>query len=252
MTDLITNASVKFIEKTNAPYLLFVSHESPHFPFQGPADNQKSVTSENWMEVDPDAYDAMIESLDSSVGTIVNAIERKGQRDNTIIVFVSDNGGFAGVANMGPLRGSKSMTFEGGIRVPLIISWPTHIPQGVVSDQVSITFDLTKSILSLAGVEIPPQQLAGYDIISHIVERKTDFARTLFWRGKRGNKVWKAVRHADKKLVIQKGEAEQIQAVFDLSLDPGERRNLASDHPQLTLELMNLLRSWESTLTPRR
>ena len=252
MTDLITNASVKFIEKTTAPYLLFVSHESPHFPFQGPADNQKSVTSENWMEVDPDAYDAMIESLDSSVGTLVNAIERKGQRDNTIIVFVSDNGGFSGAANMGPLRGSKSMTFEGGIRVPLIISWPTHIPPGVVSDQVCITFDLTKSILNLAGVEIQPQQLAGYDIVSHLVERKPNFARTLFWRGKRGNKVWKAVRHADKKLVIQKGDTEQIQAVFDLSLDPGEKRNLTSDHPQLTLELMNLLRSWESTLTPRR
>ena len=252
MTDLITNASVKFIEKTNAPYLLFVSHESPHFPFQGPADKQKSVTSENWMEVDPDAYDAMIESLDSSVGTLVNAIERKGQRDNTIIVFVSDNGGFAGAANMGQLRGSKSMTFEGGIRVPLIISWPTHIPPGVVSDQVCITFDLTKSILNLAGVEIQPQQLAGYDIVSHLVERKPNFARTLFWRGKRGNKVWKAVRHADKKLVIQKGDTEQIQAVFDLSLDPGEKRNLTSDQPQLTLELMNLLRSWESTLTPRR
>ena len=108
MTDLITESSVKFIEKTKDPYLLFISHESPHFPFQGPSDTAKNVTSENWMDLDQDAYVAMIESLDSSVGQIVNAVEQAGQRDNTAIVFVSDNGGFANAANMGSLRGQKA------------------------------------------------------------------------------------------------------------------------------------------------
>jgi arylsulfatase A len=252
MTDLITEESVNFIEKTPTPYLLFISHESPHFPFQAPSDRTKSVTSENWMELDQDAYVAMIESLDSSVGEIVKAIEEAGQRDNTVIIFVSDNGGFANAANMGPLRGTKSMTFEGGIRVPLIISWPAKIQPGQTVDQVCITFDLTKSILNLAGAENQPQQLNGYDIISHVVDQKPRSPRTLFWRGKRGERVWKAVRHGDQKLVIKTGEPDQIKSVFDLSVDPGEEHDVAATKPDLTGQLMNLLRNWESNLKPRR
>ncbi|MAI33978.1 MAG: N-acetylgalactosamine-6-sulfatase [Rhodopirellula sp.] len=252
MTDLITESSVKFIEKTKEPYLLFISHESPHFPFQGPSDTAKNVTSENWMDLDQDAYVAMIESLDSSVGQIVNAVEQAGQRDNTAIVFVSDNGGFANAANMGSLRGAKSTTFEGGIRVPLIISWPAKIQSGQTCDQVCITFDLTKSILNLAGAENQPEQLDGYDIISHLVERKPNSPRTLFWRGKRGERVWKAVRHGDQKLVIKTGEPDQIKSVFDLSVDPAEQHDLKATHPKLTLQLMDLLQSWESSLKPQR
>ena len=252
MTDLITESSVKFIEKTKEPYLLFISHESPHFPFQGPSDTAKNVTSENWMDLDQDAYVAMIESLDSSVGQIVNAVEQAGQRDNTAIIFVSDNGGFANAANMGSLRGAKSMTFEGGIRVPLIISWPAKIQSGQTCDQVCITFDLTKSILNLAGAENQPEQLDGYDIISHLVERKPNSPRTLFWRGKRGERVWKAVRHGDQKLVIKTGEPDQIKSVFDLSVDPAEHHDLKATNPKLTLQLMGLLQSWESSLKPQR
>jgi len=252
MTDLITEASVKFIEKTKEPYLLFISHESPHFPFQGPSDSKKLVTHENWMELDQDAYVAMIESLDSSVGEIVSAIEQAGQRENTVIVFVSDNGGFANAADMGPLRGAKSMTFEGGIRVPLIISWPGKIASGHTSDQVCITFDLTKSILNLAGAETQSQQLDGHDIITHVIEQKPNFSRTLFWRGKRGERVWKAVRHGDQKLVIKTGEPQQIKSVFDLSIDPAEQKDLTATNPNLTLELVNLLQNWESSLKPKR
>ena len=252
MTDLITESSVNFIQKTKDPFLLFISHESPHFPFQGPSDRTKSVTSENWMEVDQGAYVAMIESLDSSVGEIVKAIDRTGQRDNTVIIFVSDNGGFANAANMGPLRGTKSMTFEGGIRVPLIINWPTKIKAGQTSDQVCITFDLTKSILNLAEAENQPNQLDGYDIVSHVIEQRPDIPRTLFWRGKRGERVWKAVRQGDQKLVIKTGDPDQIKSIYDLSTDPAEKNDLATAKPKLMLQLMNLLQTWESSLTPKR
>ena len=252
MTDLITEASVNFIQKTKDPFLLFISHESPHFPFQGPSDRTKSVTRENWMEVDQDTYVAMIESLDSSVGEIVRAIDQTGQRDNTVVIFVSDNGGFANAANMGPLRGTKSMTFEGGIRVPLIINWPAKIKPGQISDQVCITFDLTKSILNLAEAKNQPKHLDGYDIVSHVIEQRPDIPRTLFWRGKRGERVWKAVRHGDQKLVIKTGEPDQIKSIYDLSTDPAEKNDLTTAKPKLTLQLMNLLQTWESSLKPRR
>ncbi len=252
MTDLITEASVKFIENTSEPYLLFISHESPHFPFQGPSDRKKNVTADNWMELDQTAYVAMLESLDSSVGDIVRAIDQSSQRENTVIIFVSDNGGFANAANMGPLRGAKSMTFEGGIRVPLIISWPGKIARGKTSDQVCITFDLTKSILSLAGAETKRHQLDGYDIISHLVQRKPNIPRTLFWRGKRGETVWKAVRHGDQKLVIKQDKADDLQGVYDLSIDPAEKNDLKAKNPQVTRQLMTLLQRWESGLKPQR
>ena len=252
MTDLITAASVDFIQKTSEPFLLFVSHESPHFPFQGPSDSEKQVTSDNWMEVDKDAYVAMIESLDESVGKIVNAIDQKGQRDNTIVIFVSDNGGFANAANMGPFRGTKSMTYEGGIRVPLIIRWPAQIEPGQTSDQVCITFDLTKSILSLAGADAQHKHLDGYDIINHIVQQKKSVPRTLYWRGRRGERVWKAVRHGDKKLVTKQGEGEPVQSVFDLSIDPAENDDLANIATELTGQLLNLLENWEKTTRPSR
>jgi N-acetylgalactosamine-6-sulfatase len=252
MTDLITTASVDFIKKTTEPYLLFVSHESPHFPFQGPSDAGKRVTSENWMEVDENAYVAMIESLDDSVGKIIDAIDEKGQRENTIVIFVSDNGGFANAANMGPLRGTKSMTYEGGIRVPLIIRWPAKIKPGQTSEQVCITFDLTKSILNLTGADAQHRNLDGYDIIDHLVQQKAPIPRTLYWRGKRGDRVWKAVRHGDNKLVTKEGEGQPIQSVFDLSSDPAEKNDLADSKPKLTGQLLNLLQNWENVTRPIR
>ena len=130
---------------------LYVAHETPHFPFQGPEDEDKVVTKENWMESDPATYAAMLEDMDSEVGRLLTAIDEAGIREKTVVVFVSDNGGLKGAANMAPLRGAKGTTLEGGIRVPLIIRWPGRIESETRSGQVSATFDLTRSFLTLAG-----------------------------------------------------------------------------------------------------
>ena len=254
MTDLITESSVDFINRTTKPFLLFVSHESPHFPFQGPEDKEKPVDSGNWMDIDPQAYISMIESLDESVGKILRTIEDAGKKNDTVVIFVSDNGGFANAADMGVLRGSKSMTYEGGIRVPLIIRWPEKITAGQVSDQVSITFDLTRSILNLAGISENGNQsrsdslvskLDGYDIIDHVMKQRDELPRTLFWRGKRGNRVWRAVRHGDDKLVTKEGESDPINAVYDLSVDPAETKDITDKRPDLKRKLSELLKTWE-------
>ena len=122
---LVSTPSIDFIERhRDRPFFLFVSHESPHFPFQGPGDSDKVVNEENWTTSDARTYVAMLEDLDSEVGRLLAALNEQGIADDTLVVFVSDNGGFAGAAHMGPLRGAKSTTFEGGIRVPLIIRWP--------------------------------------------------------------------------------------------------------------------------------
>lgn len=252
MTELITDDSIEFIEQQQSPFFLFVSHECPHFPYQGPGDVEKQVTEENWMELDPDTYVSMLENLDAEVGRILDAIEAKGIAEETIVIFTSDNGGFAGAAHMGPLNGAKGTTLEGGIRVPLIIRWPGQIPPQSTSDQVSVTFDLTASFLHLAGITHLDHKLDGYDIINHLRNRKQDVARTLYWRGKRGERVWSAVRDDDLKLVRKRDAESHSQWLYDLQSDIGETRDLSVQRPEVTAQLAGLLDQWEANVIPSR
>ncbi|MDE2681876.1 MAG: sulfatase-like hydrolase/transferase [Verrucomicrobiota bacterium] len=252
MTHLITDHSIAFIERHKAkPFFLYVSHESPHFPFQGPKDAKKRVDKSNWMTPDADAYVAMLEDLDSEVGRVLAALKKHGLEKNTLVIFVSDNGGFAGAANMGLLNGAKSTTLEGGIRVPLIMRWPGQIRAGTTSHQVCATFDLTRSILNLADAKAPTNRLDGVDIVNHITARKPDFSRTLFWRGKRGERIWSAVRAGDLKYV-RKTEGQTQEWLFDLSKDLGEKTNLTSKHPKDLARLKKLLAVWEKEVRPVR
>ncbi len=252
MTQLITDESIDFIDQVSKPFFLFVSHECPHFPFQGPGDSDKIVTAENWMERDSDAYVAMLENLDEEVGRLLEAIDQKGIANDTLVIFVSDNGGFEGAAHMGPLRGFKSSTLEGGIRVPLIVRWPGHVPPGTVSSQVSATFDLTKSFLRLAGAENGQPATDGYDIVDHVTSGREDIPRTLFWRGKRGTRVWSAVRDGNMKLVRRVQDDQRQEWLFDLSADTGEANDLLRQQPGESDRLRQLLKKWESDVQPVR
>ncbi len=252
MTHLITDSSIKFIEENkNDPFFLFVSHECPHFPFQGPGDAKKVVNKENWMKPDEETYLAMLEDLDSEVGRLLLALEKHKLADDTLVVFVSDNGGFAGAANMGPLNGAKSTTLEGGIRVPLIMRWPNKIKPGITSNQVCATFDLTHSFLKLAQAEVSKAHLDGFDIVNHLTARKPDFERTLFWRGKRGERTWWAVRQGDLKYV-RKTEGKTEEWLFDLSKDIGEKTDLRLLKPRQFALLKGLLADWEKEVKPGR
>jgi N-acetylgalactosamine-6-sulfatase len=252
MTTMITDDSIAFINQQQGPFFLYVSHECPHFPFQGPGDANKLVTKENWMETDAAAYVAMLENLDSEVGRILAAIDDKRVADNTLVIFVSDNGGFEGAGNMGPLRGAKGSTLEGGIRVPLIARWPDRIKPNTTCDQVSVTFDLTKSFIRLAESDVADQQLDGYDIIEHVAASKEDFARTLFWRGKRGDRIWSAVRDGDLKYVRKSESSGRDQWLFDLARDVGESTDLKAQRPGDADRLEQLLEAWEADVKPIR
>jgi len=252
MTHLITDSSINFIERhKDKPFFLYVSHECPHFPFQGPKDVKKEVNKTNWMKPDADTYVAMLEDLDSEVGRLLAALDKHKLADNTLVIFVSDNGGFAGAANMGPLNGAKSTTLEGGIRVPLIMRWPGRIRPGTTSHQVCVTFDLTRSILNLAQAKVPAKGLDGLDIVNHITARKPDFARTLFWRGKRGERIWSAVREGDLKYV-RKVEGQTQEWLFDLSKDLAEKNDLSSAQPKQVARMKKLLFNWEKEVKPIR
>ncbi len=245
MTHLITDSSLEFIARNkDRPFFLYISHESPHFPFQGPGDGKKVVDKTNWTRPDAKAYVAMLEDLDREVGRVLVTLKTNKLENDTLVIFVSDNGGFAGAAHMGPLNGAKSTTLEGGIRVPLIIRWPGHIRPGTTSNQVCATFDLTRSILNLAEAEVPAGKLDGLDLVAHITGNKADFARTLFWRGKRGDRTWSAVRAGDLKYV-RKSEGRTQEWLFDLARDIGEKNDLSQSQPDQLKRLKNLFADWE-------
>jgi len=252
MTKLITDESIEFIRRQEGPFFVFVSHETPHFPFQGPDDSAKLVTAENWMEIDQATYVKMLENLDTEVGRILDQLDRQGIAKETLVVFASDNGGFAAAASMGTLRGAKGTTFEGGIRVPLMMRWPEQVPAGQVSEQVCATFDLTKSFLKLGGVDTDSVALDGIDIVQHLVDGNDDFARTLFWRGKRGDRTWTAVRDGDMKFV-RKQEGDSVETwLFDLAEDPGETTDLQTKNPTAARRLVDAIEQWEQEVRPVR
>lgn len=252
MTHLITEDSISFIQRhKNHPFFLYVSHECPHFPFQGPADADKLVTAENWTERDPETYIKMLEDLDAQVGQLIEAIDTAGLSKQTIIVFASDNGGLDNAAHMGPLRGAKSGTFEGGIRVPLIIRWPGKIKPGTVSHQVSATFDLTRSFLNLAGAKTT-RQLDGLDLIEHVTSEAKDVDRRLFWRGRRAERTVWAVRDGNLKLVRQRDEGQTEEWLFDLAGDISETNDLSQARPAEVQRMRQLLQAWESDVRPVR
>jgi arylsulfatase A-like enzyme len=118
----------------------------------------------------------------SEVGRLLKALEENNLAKDTLVILVSDNGGFAKAANMGPLRGAKSITLEGGTRVPLTIRWPGRIDSGKTNDQVCANFDPTCSILNLAKIKTSAKLLDGFDIIDHVAKQKPNFNSTLYLR----------------------------------------------------------------------
>jgi arylsulfatase A len=162
LTDRLTEEAEKFIrQKKDQPFFLYLSHYAVHQPIQA-RDSlvQKYQHKEKDLlkgHVDP-VYAAMIESVDQSLGRIENILKELKLTDNTIIFFISDNGGYGYVTSNYPLRGNKANFYEGGIRVPLIVKWPRHIAPGTVNNTPVISTDFYPTILGLLDLSQKPEQ----------------------------------------------------------------------------------------------
>jgi N-acetylgalactosamine-6-sulfatase len=253
-TDLIAEEACNFVRRTkDKAFLLYVPFNAPHSPFQGPEDKDLAATNaENFNQGRRATYIKMVERLDDRIGTILKALDETGAAANTLVIFISDNGGPANSRN-DPLSGRKGQTYEGGIRVPCIFRWPGKLTAGRESAQPAITFDLTASILSLAGAKPRPNlPLDGIDIVGHLQNGKSDFARTLFWRQQRGDQIWRGVRDGDWKLVVRQQGSERTQWLFELSKDIGEKNDLFAARPADAQRLQGLLAKWEEDVKPSR
>lgn len=250
MTDLITERSVRFIEENaGRPFFIDVAYNAPHWPYQPPDSAYRSPGRAAHLQPHTENtstradYVSMVERVDEGVAKILAALDRLDLTEKTLVIFTNDNGG-EWLSNNAPFFHRKWTVWEGGIRVPTLIRWPGRIPAGSVSHQVGITMDLTRTILTAAGANVPVD-LEGVDLMPVLSGAEPERERTLFWETDFGGFTQMAVRSGDWKLV-RDGTAT---FVYDLRLDPGERNDLAKRRQDVAQRLRLLLDKWRQDVT---
>lgn len=245
-TDLITNHGVEFIQRNkDRPFLLYLAHEAPHYPYQGRNDPPRYTREEGRTEdpATPEAYKEMVEVMDEGVGRIRQTIEEAGLSENTLIFFWSDNGP-SKMGSAGTLRGKKNSIWEGGHRVPAIACWPGRIEAGGVSDETAMGVDLYPTMAALAGASLPEGvQLDGVSLLPHLTRGTPLAPRPVFW----GIRSKLAVRQGDLKLIMDQTFADPV--LYDLNADRAETTDLADEQPERVQELLQLLQDWYQDVT---
>lgn len=259
ITDLIGEQSLKFIDAQSEkkPFFLYVPFTAPHAPYQGPDDYLPAILPDSSSLWDQGrgpkpVYQAMIKRMDETIGKILARLKEKGMSENTIVIFMSDNGGTTS-GNNSPLNGFKGNVLEGGIRVPCIVKWPGKIPSGSISQQPCLTLDFSLSMVMAAGATIPENRtFDGIDILKRVADNQPIEDRSLFWRARRGSTIRKAVRQGDMKYIRIDSNGNIAEYLFDLGKDLSEKKNLLSSQPDDANKLKALLSAWEEKVKPVR
>lgn len=245
VTDLINDRAVDWIAKHAAenkqkPFFLYLAHGAPHYPMQGPNEKGFREVGKKVRVTPKDPkpiYQAMIESMDQGIGRVVASLKEHGLDQNTLIIFTSDNGHASRYGGSGgPLRGQKGTVYEGGHRVPMVMSWARG-HQGRTVQQTVVGMDFFPTFTSLAGAVIPSgHHLDGKDI-NELDRLYPDQARTLHWVF--GNK--QAIRHGRWKLVM---DGRKKPELFNLKHALGEQNDLASEHPERVRQMQAAHEAW--------
>ena len=249
MTDLITARAVRFVQQNESrPFFLEVTYSAAHWPFQVPDHPSVAPGHARFQEPTDDVpstradYVKIVERADEGVGQILQALERQGLAQNTLVIFTNDNGG-EWLSRNAPLFHRKDTLWEGGIRVPAILRWPGHVPAGQISNQVGIVMDLTASILAATNTTVPADaRLEGMNLLPILAGQRPMAERTLFFRIAVSDRQQRAVRQGEWKLLLDGDDT----LVFNLSRDIGERDDVAKEHPDVARRLLPLLKAWES------
>jgi arylsulfatase A-like enzyme len=225
------------------PWFLYVPFNAQHAPLQATEkylERFKNIENENRR-----TFAAMMSAMDDAVGKILDKVRDMGQEENTLIFFLSDNGGPTRqtTSRNNPLRGGKSSTWEGGIRVPFCAQWKGRLPAGQTYDHPIIQLDILPTALAAAGAPAGADaKLDGVDLLPYLTgENEARPHETLYWRF--GNQ-W-AIRHGDWKLVVA-GRSDPAGELYNLANDISESKNLAADMPEKVTELKALHEAWNA------
>ena len=247
LSDRLTDELLAFVEKErDRPFFVFYADHAVHAPYDPPADLVGKYERKGERDRrDHAAYAATIEGVDRNVARIVATLDRLGLREETIVVFTSDNGGTPQFTP--PLRGSKGQLYEGGIRVPMVVSWPGRVKPGSTDLPVA-TVDLYPTLLDLCRAAAPPAQpLDGTSLAGFLAGEAPPERERLFWHfpcyvGKATPSS--AVREGDWKLVEFFEDGGHVE-LFNLRDDPHEQNDLAAAEPKRADSLTKTLRAWQ-------
>lgn len=274
LTARLTNEALNILDDfSKDPFLLYLSFYTVHTPLQAPqelvkkyqdkakatahqpefADEEQVWPTDQKRQVRilqrHPTYAAMVETMDTSVGRVMEKLQELGIEKNTVVCFFSDNGGLSTsegspTSNL-PLRGGKGWIYEGGIREPMIIKWPGHTKLGSMCDEPVMSIDFLPTLLDIAGVDLPDRQIDGTSLVP-LLEGKTSQPRTLFWHyphySNQGGFPGGAARHGDFKLV-ERYEDGRVH-LYNIAEDIGEKHDIANQHPDIVKNLRSQLHDW--------
>lgn len=245
VTDVLTDRAIRFLEENRSrPFFCYVPYNAPHSPHLAPDPLVAKYLRRGLKLADAQIY-AMIDSIDQNIGRILGAVDRLGLRENTLVVFMTDNGFVSSHFTAG-LRGRKTSVFEGGIRVPLIARWPGRIPAGKVVDTPAQHIDLFPTFCEAAGAPLPAgRRLDGVSILSLLRNAGGPHPhRYLFHQ-------WTRTRpDPNENWAVHEGSLKLANGLlYDLSTDPGEKTDLTSKMPAKARELRAAFLDWFADVT---
>jgi arylsulfatase A-like enzyme len=241
--------AVNSYAKSGQPFLISLHFNAPHWPWEGPGDEEESkrLAGTNLRDFDggtQKTYQRMIEAMDAQIGRVLEALDANGLTENTIVIFTSDNGGER-FADTWPFTGKKTDLLEGGLRIPMVIAWPARIAPGRISDQVAISMDWLPTLLAAAGAApdpgYPPD---GMNLLAALTGNVAAVDRKLFWRYK--GKWQRAARIGDYKFL----KILDNTFLFNVVEDPLERGNLKERHKDIYDRIVAEWQAWNASMLP--
>lgn len=264
LTDHLTDEAVRFIEKSqDKPFFLYLTHYAVHTPIQAKAEVTRKYRDKSPTTHHKNArYAAMIESVDDSVGKVMQTLDQLKLSDKTLIVFFSDNGGFVGATSNHPLRGAKGMLYEGGIREPMIVKWPGVTKAGSRCSEPVIGIDFYPTLLEVTQTPRPKgYELDGVSLVPVLKNAATSLKRkAIYWhfpcylqgRGDPHGGPFRttpagAIRMGEWKLIewFETGRRE----LYNLKNDIGEKADLSEKNPQKLAELQAAMNAWRKSVS---
>lgn len=250
LVDRLAEEAEKFIrDSAGKPFFLMLSHYAVHTPLQGkPEKVARYEKVEASQQQGKPAYAAMVESVDESVGRVMETLRDLELDQQTLVIFSSDNGGFAKATDNSPLRANKGSNYEGGIRVPVIVKWPSRTKPGSISEEPVISTDFYPTILAAVGQDLRPyQHVDGKSLVPVLTGRAGLDRDAIYWHYPHYNQHPQSfpsdvVRAGDWKLIeaLETGQ----RSLYNLAADIGETKDLSENEPAKVAQLYDKLEAW--------
>ncbi|NCG09282.1 MAG: sulfatase-like hydrolase/transferase [Verrucomicrobia bacterium] len=251
LTTALSKDAARFVQEGEAPFCLYLAYNAPHGPLHAP-----KVLVDKYRKREPNllraTYLAMIDSMDQGIGLVVDALEASGKLDNTLIFFLSDNGGVYGKvgyahetwADNSPFRDGKGSMREGGSHVPFIAHWPRGFPKGILYPHLVSSLDLAATAVALAEGDASGKPMDGVNLEPYLNDRVEGIPhKALFWRAVNGA-TW-CVRTPEAKLFPAEYGSSDLE-LYDMVMDPYESTNRIDERPEQRRELAALWNEWNA------